>query len=51
MAKPLKIGIFYLLPELLAHAFCIFISHRHARAISAGAFKPFFYGFYGFFIR
>ena len=50
MAITLEIGVSYLLAEFLTHAFKIFRARNSARAVSAGAFKPLFYGIYNLFV-
>ncbi len=51
VAIALKGRVFDLLPKLLAHTFGGFRALQTARAVAAGLFEPFFYGFYDFLVR
>ena len=45
MAEALKMRVFYLLTELLAHTLCVFRFFSYAGTVSASCFKTFLYGF------
>ena len=46
VAKSLKIGVLYLLSELLAHTLCVIALFPDARAVSAPRLEPLFYRLY-----